>query len=181
MLATTRTFFGLVVPDAGPVFAAVLVAHILASLTCVITGALAATAPKRAGRHPRAGTVYRYGIAVVFATATVMAALRWADDWYLFIIGAVAFTAVTAGYLARRRRWHSWLTAHIAGMGVSYIALLTAFYVDNGPHLPLWNRFPGLAFWVGPCLIGIPLILSALARHRPKLRDASLDSTPLHH
>jgi hypothetical protein len=27
--------------------------------------------------------------------------------------------------------------AGVTGMGISYILLLTAFYVDNGPHLPL--------------------------------------------
>jgi hypothetical protein len=31
-------------------------------------------------------------------------------------------------------------------MSVSYGALLTGFYVDNDPHLPLWNRLPILAF-----------------------------------
>jgi len=28
-------------------------------------------------------------------------------------------------------------------LGVSYVALLTAFYVENGPHLPLWDRRTG--------------------------------------
>jgi hypothetical protein len=166
MPATVRTFFGLEIPDAGPVFAAALVVHILAGLTCVVAGALAATAPKRAGRHPRAGTVYYRGLAVVFGSATVLAAIRWAEDWYLFAIGAVAFTAGTVGHLARRRQWRDWARIHIPGMGLSYIALLTAFYVDNGPHLPLWNRLPVLAFWLGPSLIGVPLILAALARRR---------------
>jgi hypothetical protein len=161
--ATTRTFFGLEIPDAGPAFAAALVVHILAGLTCVVAGALAATAPKRAGRHPVAGTVYYRGLAVVFGSATVLAAIRWAEDRYLFAIGAIAFSAGTAGYLARRR-WRHWVRVHIPGMGGSYVALLTAFYVDNGPHLPLWNRLPALAFWVGPSLIGVPLIVVALAR-----------------
>jgi hypothetical protein len=165
MPAATRTFFGLEIPDAGPVFAAALVVHILAGLSCVVAGALAATAPKRPGRHPLAGTVYVRGLAVVFGSATVLAAIRWAEDWQLFLIGAIAFTAGTVGYLARRR-WRHWACIHIPAMGVSYIALLTAFYVDNGPHLPLWNRLPALAFWIGPCLIGVPLIVAALARRR---------------
>jgi rsbT co-antagonist protein RsbR len=33
-------------------------------------------------------------------------------------------------------------------MGASYILMLTAFYVDNGPNLPLWSELPWLAFWV---------------------------------
>jgi hypothetical protein len=49
-------------------------------------------------------------------------------------------------------------------MGLSYIALLTAFYVDNGPHLPLWNRLPTLAFWLLPSLVGLPILLRAASR-----------------
>jgi hypothetical protein len=59
-------------------------------------------------------------------------------------------------------------------MGVSYVAMLTAFYIDNGPQLPLWNRLPDSAFWVGPSLIGVPLIARALARYRPKARGLAL-------
>jgi hypothetical protein len=50
-------------------------------------------------------------------------------------------------------------------MGASYIFLLTAFYVDNGPNLPLWRRLPDIAFWILPSAIGLPLILRALYRH----------------
>jgi hypothetical protein len=50
-------------------------------------------------------------------------------------------------------------------MGASYILMLTAFYVDNGPNLPLWRELPYLAFWVLPGAIGPLLILYALYRH----------------
>ena len=69
---------GLRVPDAGPVFLAALGVHVASALTCGIAGALAATARKRPGRHTRSGVVYLYGMAVVYATATVMAAQRLA-------------------------------------------------------------------------------------------------------
>jgi hypothetical protein len=49
-------------------------------------------------------------------------------------------------------------------MGLSYIAMLTAFYVDNGPHLPLWDRLPTIAFWMLPSAIGAPLIARAVPR-----------------
>jgi hypothetical protein len=42
--------------------------------------------------------------------------------------------------------------------------MLTAFYVDNGPKLPLWQLLPDIAFWVLPSLIGLPLIARAIAR-----------------
>jgi hypothetical protein len=34
---------------------------------------------------------------------------------------------------------------HVTGMAVSYILLLTGFYVDNGPNLPLWRSLPPVA------------------------------------
>ena len=49
------------------------------------------------------------------------------------------FTAATIGY-QHRRRHRPGDTGHIAGMGTAYLAMLTAFYVDYGPHLPLWGH-----------------------------------------
>ena len=163
-------------------FGAILVVHIGAGLVCVITGAIALVSPKQRGRHPRLGEVYYWGLGVVFVTATVMAALRWAQSGYLFFLGSAAFAAGSIGYLARKRRWRGWLTVHIVGMSLSYIVLLTAFYVDNGPKLPLWDRLPTLAFWIGPSAIGLPLVLRTLwrrsrvrGRRRCNLVDQLLD------
>ena len=101
----------------------------------------------------------------MFVTATILAAMRWRQDYYLFLIGAVAFTAATIGY-QHRRRHRPGDTGHIVGMGTSYIAMLTAFYVDNGPHLPLWDRLPPLAFWLLPSAIGVPITARAVLRAR---------------
>src|SRR6266498_3097709 len=83
------------------------------------------------------------------------------------LIGAVAFACATIGVLARRRHWPG-DTAHIAGMGSSYVAMLTAFYVDNGKQLPVWDRLPSIAYWLLPAAVGVPLIWRAIrrARHR---------------
>jgi hypothetical protein len=106
--------------------------HVLAALTAVLTGATAAIAGK-GGPHPiRAGRWYFHALTVVFASALALAAMRPCQDYHLALIGVVAFTAATVGYQHRRRR-RSGDTPHIAGMGLSYIAMLTAFYVDNGP------------------------------------------------
>jgi hypothetical protein len=59
----------------------------------------------------------------------------------------------------------------MAGMGLSYIVLLTAFYVDNGKSLPLWRELPQWAFWVIPGALGLPLLLHALLHH-PLVRKA---------
>jgi hypothetical protein len=75
---------GIHVPDTRPLFLAALAAHLAASATAVVTGILAATARKRAGRHPRAGAVYLWALAAVFVTASVMAGMRWRYDAHLF-------------------------------------------------------------------------------------------------
>jgi hypothetical protein len=49
---------------------------------------------------------------------------------------------------------------------IAYTAMLTAFYVDNGSHLPLWDRLPLLAFWLLPSAIAAPLIARAIRRSR---------------
>jgi hypothetical protein len=49
-------------------------------------------------------------------------------------------------------------------MSMSYIAMLTTFYVDNGPRLPSWNLLPPLTFWFLPSAAGIPLLIRALHR-----------------
>jgi lysylphosphatidylglycerol synthetase-like protein (DUF2156 family) len=156
----------------GPLFLSVLAVHVVAGLTAVITGALAATAPKRRGRHTRAGTVYYWAITVVFATATAMTALRPARDYYLFLLGALTFTLATAGRHYRRHPsaglWRRWPghAPHILAMSASYVVLLTAFYVDNGKNLPLWDRLPAAAYWILPALVAAPLTARSLHRHR---------------
>jgi hypothetical protein len=117
-----RQLFGLPIPDEGALFDVALACHIAAGLTCVITGVLAATAPKRPGRHPLSGRTYFWSLAVVFASSTTMAVLRFAQDWHLLLIGTVAFGAGSLGYLVRRRRQPGWLRIHIPAMGGSYIA-----------------------------------------------------------
>jgi hypothetical protein len=56
-------------------------------------------------------------------------------------------------------------------MGLSYILMLTAFYVDNGKNLPLWRELPQWAFWVLPTLFGVPIVIHAILRH-PLVRRA---------
>ena len=147
------------------VFGLVLLVHIPAGLTCVVTGAVALLSRKQRGRHPTFGEVYFWALAVVFVTATVLAAMRWTESAYLFVLGAIALALASVAFCARKRRWPGWLTVHLVGMSLSYIVLLTAFYVDNGPKLPLWDRLPTIAFWVGPSIIGLPLLARTLVRH----------------
>jgi hypothetical protein len=156
---------GVDVPDTGVAFLAVLGVHVVAGLGVVVAGLLAALARKRAGRHPRAGRVYLGALGVVAATAAGLAVLRWPDDVHLLALGVIAFGCGLGGYRARRRRRPGWVRWHILGMGGSYVALLTAFYVDNGPQLPVWQLLPAWTFWVLPAAVGAPVIAAALHRY----------------
>jgi lysylphosphatidylglycerol synthetase-like protein (DUF2156 family) len=169
---------GRAVAGAGPAFLAFLAVHVPAGLAAVISGALAATAPKRRGRHTLCGAIYYWAIVIVFATATAMAAIRPARDWYLALLGALALALAAAGRDYRRhpgrRPWRRWPghVPHILAMGGSYTVLLTAFYVDNGKNLPLWDRLPTWSYWALPALIAAPLITRSAARHRHPRRPA---------
>jgi hypothetical protein len=181
-MLTASRILGDQVGSTAPVFLAFLAVHVTAGLTAVITGAVAALSRKGSPRHIQAGRWFYRAITVVFATATILAAMRWRQDYYLFIIGAVAFTAATIGYQHRRRR-RPGDSGHIAGMGIAYIAMLTAFYVDNGPHLPLWDRLPTFAFWLLPSAIGAPVVIRAILRARrapgpPRTRGDTTVSRP---
>jgi uncharacterized membrane protein len=174
-------FLGLPIPDAGTVFAAALVIHILSGVTAVISGALAATAKKRPGRHPRAGRIYLSALGGVFVTATVMAIIRWREDAHLLAIAVIAFGLGLYGYRARRRHRPGWPSHHGIGMGGSYIALLTGFYVDNGPFLPLWKELPHVTYWLLPSIVGAPLIWLALSRYRRIPTRSRPDRDPTAH
>jgi hypothetical protein len=157
--------FGTEVGSTAPLFLAALSVHVLAGLTAVVTGATAALSRKGGPHHVRAGRWYYRAVSTVFATAVVLTAIRPREDYRLAIIGLVAFAAATMGYLHRRYR-RPGDAPHIAGMGLSYVAMLTAFYVDNGAHLPLWDRLPTLAFWLLPTAIGVPITLRAIGHAR---------------
>jgi hypothetical protein len=152
---------GTEVGSTAPIFLAFLAVHVLAGLLAVVTGATAAISGKGSPRHIRAGRSYYYAIGTVFATAVALTAMRPREDYHLAAIGLIAFIAATIGY-QHRRRHRPGDAPHITGMGLSYVAMLTAFYVDNGPHLPLWDRLPNLAFWLLPGAVGIPIIARAL-------------------
>jgi hypothetical protein len=155
----------------SPLSGALLVPHVLAGITCVASGAVAMLSKKRRGRHPRFGDIYYWGLLVMFATATGMSLLRWSEDAYLFVLGALSFGSASVGFAARKLHWRGWTTFHVVGMSVSYVVLLTAFYVDNGPRLPVYDRLPVIVFWTVPSLVGLPLVARALARHTRVLAD----------
>ena len=155
---------GLTVGSTAPLFVAVLAVHVAAALTALVSAVIAAVSAKGGTRHIRAGRLYYRALIAVFVTALALTALRPAEDWYLALIGAAALAAAYLG-VRHRRQHRPGDTGHIVGMGASFAAMLTAFYVDNGPHLPLWDRLPTPVFWVLPGLVATPLIVRAVRRH----------------
>ena len=74
--------------------------------------------------------------------------MRWAENYHLFILGALSFTSAWFGHAAIQRRWLHWIKLHITGMGLSYVLMLIASYVDNGKQLPLWRDLPHFLYWL---------------------------------
>jgi len=156
---------GIPVPSTSPIFLAIVAVHVLLGLACAVAGVIAMLSRKGRGRHSDFGTIYYWCLAAVFVTATALSAARLADDYHLFILGALALMAAYWARGSARRGGPGWVRRHITGMGLSYVLLLTAFYVDNGESLPFWRELPEWAFWVLPSAIGAPIIIYALLRH----------------
>ncbi len=163
-MPTASDLLGVPVPSDEPAFLLALGAHIAAGLSAVVAGAVAAFSRKRPGTHPRAGLIYCWGILWVFISSLVMAALRWPHDIQLVVVGFVGLAAAMTGVIVRLRARSKWRRLHLVAMGISYAALLTGFYVDNGPHLPGWRLLPRWSFWVLPSVVGAALILRSLRR-----------------
>ncbi|MEP6999147.1 MAG: DUF2306 domain-containing protein [bacterium] len=160
------TIGGIQVPSREPQFIATVAVHVVAGLVATVAGAATMLAPKAPGQHPRNGTLYFWALAVVCITMGVLAILQWPADNELAALGILAFASAFVGRYARRHSWSRWPMMHIPGMSASYVFLLTAFYVDNGPHLPVWRRLPTIAYWVLPAAMGLPLMIRAVWKYR---------------
>ncbi len=157
---------GIEIPSTDPIFLAVVLGvHIPVALASVIAGAAAMLSEKRRGRHSTFGTIYFWCLLVLFISATFLSVLRWAEDDHLFALGAVSFASALFGRTALRQRWPRWTELHITGMGLSYVFMLVAFYVDNGRQLPLWRDLPRFTYWLMPLAVGLPLIIATVVRH----------------
>jgi len=157
----TTDVLGIPVPSTDPTFLALVVVHIGFGIAAVASGAIAMLSSKGRGRHANFGTLYFWSICGLAVTMSVLSFLRWAEDYHLFVLGALAFALVyfaRRAIRARRPRWH------LAGMGLSYVVMLTAFYVDNGKNLPVWRDLPHIAYWIAPAAVGVPLIAYYLVR-----------------
>lgn len=161
------TVAGIPIPSTSPWFLSVVAVHVAMGLVCVVAGIGAMLSRKGRGRHSTFGAVYYWFLLGVFISATALSIARWAEDWHLFVLGALSFGAAATGRRMLRPgpTTRLRLSVHMIGMAVSYILLLTAFYVDNGRSLPIWRDLPTIAYWLGPGVVGLPLLAYALLRH----------------
>jgi uncharacterized membrane protein len=165
-LLDTTVVAGFAIPSTDPIFVAVVVAiHIPIGLACVTAGAIAMLTAKGRGRHSTCGTVYFWCLTALTVSATFLSIARWRESYYLFFLGAAALASASLGRTAVRQRWSYWPRVHITGMGLSYVLMLIAFYMDNGKQLPLWKDLPPFTYWLLPLAVGTPLIIRALLRH----------------
>jgi uncharacterized membrane protein len=164
----STTLIGIEIPSTDPLFLAVVGIHIPLGLTCVILGAVAMLNKKQRGRHSSFGKIYYWLLLSLFVSATFLSVMRWAEDYHLFVCGALSLACASLGRAALRQRW---LRVHLSGMGMSYIVLLVAFYVDNGKQLPVWKVLPAFTYWLLPFAVGMPIIVWALLRHPVVNRD----------
>jgi len=160
---------GIIIPDNSPVILTIIGIHVAVALICVLAAFLAMFSNKRNKYHPEFGTVYYWCLLVVFITSIVVSIIRWPLDNQLLILGTFSFGFALAGRMAQRNKWKSRMRWHLMCMSMSFILILTAFYVDNGKNIPLWKLLPSLYYWLIPGLIGIPIMVFVL-RHHPLTR-----------
>lgn len=157
--------FGVPVPSTDKVFLAFVIAHIVISLAAVVSGVVAMLSEKARGKHTLFGKIYLWAMLSSFVFVVILSLMRWPHNIHLLLIGIFASGCAFAGYrLSKSGRKH-WTRLHTVLMGMSYVLLLTGFYVDNGRNLPFWNQFPQLFFWFFPSAVGIPIIIRALSTH----------------
>lgn len=161
----TSDLFGIPVPSGDPVFIGFVVIHILISSIAVFSGLLAMFANKLKQSHQISGNVYFWSMIGSFVTVITLSVMRWPHNIHLLSIGtlAVIFT-ITGRQLAKSKRTN-WTRLHTVCMGMSYLLLLTGFYVDNGKNLPLWKLLPQWMFYIIPSLVGIPIIIKEYFTH----------------
>ena len=159
------TIAGIEGPSRDPAFLTVLAVHVAAGLVCVIAGATAAIVAKGRGRHSSAGLWYYRSLTVVFGSMSILTAMRFRENYHLFLIGLASWAASIFARRAINGNGPSRVRRHLLGMGASYTLLLIAFYVDNGHQLPLWDRLPGLAYWLIPGGIGAAIVAATFIRN----------------
>jgi hypothetical protein len=122
-------------------------------------------AQKTTKQHRTRGKVYYWSMLSAFVTVVILSVMRWPHNIHLLSIGSLATAFTYYGQKLSKSKPKNWTRLHTICMGMSYVLLLTGFYVDNGKNLPFWKMFPQWFFWVFPSLVGVPIIIKVLMQH----------------
>ena len=154
-------------------FRAVLVVHIAVGTVGLVLGPIAMTAWKGSRLHAWAGELYHWVMLTVCVSAAGLAWLDWERNWWFLPVAVGSYAFAFVGYVAAKRRWRGWLTAHVSGQGGSYIAMLTAILVVNWQLLTGTRGRSSPWAWILPTLVGSPIIawvnIQVRRGRRPKL------------
>lgn len=164
--------FGIPIPSTDPIFLTFIIIHIGISLIAVVAGLVAMLAEKTSRRHQKNGRLYFWSISFSFLTVVVLSLMRWPQNIHLLTIGILTFCLTFAGRKLAKTKSKGWTRLHTVCMGLSYILLLTGFYVDNGKNLPFWKIFPQWFFYVFPSVVGVPIIIKVLRTNRLNKRTS---------
>ncbi|GGG14064.1 DUF2306 domain-containing protein [Paenibacillus abyssi] len=135
-----------------------LIMHIISGYLALGIGIAAMLAPKKRGRHTTSGSIYFWLVTVVCASAIVMSIMNWEVSSYLFYVAIFSYVFALFGYIAYKMKWKNWMVSHIAGMGGSYIAIVTGFIVVNQSNAPFLAEVPSLVLWLLPTIVGTPIL-----------------------
>ena len=156
---------GIIIPDNSPLFLTLIGIHVLVALICIVAALFAIFTTKTNKQHRKFGTIYFWNLLIVFITSIAVSIIRWPADNHLVLLGTLSFGFAFAGRMAQRNNWKYRMRVHLISMTMSFIILLTAFYVDNGKNLPLWKLLPEIYYWIIPGIIGIPIMIYVLLHH----------------
>ena len=70
---------------------------------------------KGRGRHSIVGRVYYWCLGALFVSAMLLAVMRWAEDYHLFVFGALAFSSAWLGHRAIQKRLALLWASHTRG------------------------------------------------------------------
>jgi len=137
---------------------ALRVLHVVAGFGALVVGPAIMRASKRPGLHTRGGHVYFGLVTVVCLSAIALAFVEWSRLSFFFWIAIGTYAFALPGFLAAKARWPHWVLIHAIGVTSSYVAIATAFLVNNlvaitGIHLPFAARALGPMF-TGTCAVG---------------------------
>lgn len=115
--------------------------------------------PKRPGLHPWVGTLYFAVVTAICASAAALAAVNWPRNAFFLPIAIGTYAFALAGFIAAKKRGRAWLLVHVVGQTSSYVAIATAFIVNNIQRLSGAYGIPFavralVPMFLGTCAVG---------------------------